>query len=91
MKTLAVQWVRDGSLQWEGWWLKRYGHQRTRVPGEADHISFANFDLRHNGLPTLREDNEGRLFIDVTPVTEANVLHLLQYHGFDARELGPGA
>lgn len=87
MTTLAVRWARDGNIQWEDWWVRRHGYRRTRQPGEKEHISFANHDLLLNGLPRLREHEDGSMSIDVTPQNEPVVRHLLDDHGFVAHEL----
>ncbi|MGQ0433081.1 MAG: hypothetical protein ACT452_11825 [Microthrixaceae bacterium] len=83
MKTLAVHWIQDGNIHWEDWWVKRYGRQRTRIPGEAEHVSFANFDLKRNGLPSIRETRDGLLYVEVHPANESSVKNILSYHGFE--------
>ena len=67
--------------------MRRYGKTRTRLPGETDHISFANFDLKRNGLPSIRETKDGLLYVEVDPVNEFSVRQVLTYHGFETIEV----
>lgn len=79
-----VRWARQGQLKWGEGWLKTYGPTRTRIPDYEDHIKFANFDLEHNGLPVLREDEQGLTIDDsLTPERRSVLLQILSYHGFE--------
>ncbi|WP_326957542.1 hypothetical protein [Amycolatopsis sp. NBC_01286] len=67
---LYLHWVRQGKLHWNQDWLDDHGPARSHIPGLAEHISFANYDLRLNGHPTIETDNQGRPFVTcVRPMT----------------------
>lgn len=57
-----VVWMRQGKVRWNQDWVDGRGYTRSHVPDLRDHISFANHDLRSNGLPVIEEDSSG-LFI----------------------------
>ena len=82
MAQVEVAWAKDGDIAWENWWVRRHGRTRTRLPGESDHISFANFDLKLNGLPRIATDDDGFLFIDVSRSDYDVAREILTYHGF---------
>ncbi len=83
MARVTVEWVRDGTIQWEAWWVRRHGYTRNPdPPGRQAHIGFANEDLRRNGLPLLRTTPDGALYADVSDGRIADFRSVIEYHGF---------
>jgi hypothetical protein len=56
--------------------------ERTRTPDLTDHIGFANFDLRSNGLPEIERAGE-KLKLFVPNTGTAMVQSILRQHGFE--------
>jgi hypothetical protein len=82
MARVIVQWIRQGNIQWEAWWVNRYGYTRNpEPPGLKAHVGFANEDLRRNGLPQLRA-LDGTLFADVPDARIPGFREVIGYHGF---------
>src|SRR6476646_1876136 len=68
MFRLRVIWERQGEVRWESDWTGRYGHTRSHVPGLDEHLGFANYDLKRNGLPEIQKSPEGDLLIEFDPI-----------------------
>lgn len=83
METQVVLWTRAGQTQWGAGWVERYGQTKSHEPGEDEHIGFANFDLRGNGLPELRRSGR-QIVVLLHDLQEARrVLEIIRYHGFE--------
>lgn len=61
---LDLVWLRQGEVRWQQNWIDQYGHTRTHIPNLEEHISFANFDLRRAGLPTIQGNAGSALYIE---------------------------
>jgi hypothetical protein len=64
---LYLAWKRQGKVWWNDDWIEAHGPIRQRIPGLDDHISFANYDLKLNGLPQIGTTAEGRPFVMCVP------------------------
>lgn len=82
MSTLRIEWVKQGNIRWEDWYVEKKGYQIDKIPGLKDHISFANFDLSQNGCPTIVA-KENILEIQDLPNNKIQIAtQILAYHGF---------
>ena len=61
---LQVVWARQGSINWEDDWVESSGHVRSKVPGLAEHVGFANHDLARRALPPIQQTSSGDLYIE---------------------------
>ena len=74
---LYLAWEKQGKVHWDEEWIKQNGPVRQRIPGLDDHISFANFDLKNNGLPLIQTADSGRPFaMCFKPMTETELSEL---------------
>lgn len=78
---LKIIWKRQGDIQWEEWWVQKYGQKRTKIPDLKDHISFANFDMKRFNASIIKSEDE--LFVQLESGFEMQVFPILLYHGFD--------
>ena len=78
---LKITWKRQGDIQWEEWWVQKYGQKRTKIPDLDDQINFANFDLKRFNASIIKSEEE--LFVQLESGSEMQVFPLLLYHGFD--------
>lgn len=83
MAIVTVRWVRQGTPQWEQQWVSRRGRTRTHEPTKAEHISFANYDLRDAGLGPLVPGDGDELSLEIDPEQEAMAGSILKRHGFE--------
>ena len=81
-KTVLVDWVKQGAIHWEDWWVKDHGYALDRIPGLKDHISFANYDLERNGCPIITLNGKQLELKDVPDDKIMVVYQILDYHGF---------
>jgi hypothetical protein len=65
---LNISWVRQGQVSWSEDWVEGRGYTRGHIPGLADHISFANYDLAESGLPKIQKHSDGDLYIEFDPM-----------------------
>lgn len=80
---LDLSWTSQGKIWWNEDWLRLHGPVRERIPGFDDHISFANFDLRHNKLPQIELAADGRPFVRcLAPVSEAELKEISRKAAF---------
>lgn len=96
---IALEWVRQGKIDWDTRWINDHGFERDRVPTREDHIAFANYDLGELGLPTIVEVDGGleirleaeqlrKVFESRQPRYALNlllnrILLVCRYHGFE--------
>lgn len=89
LQTLKLVWVKQGTIRWENWWIEQNGHKLETIPGLLDHISFANFDLQHNGCPLIIID-DSCLEIRNIPDDKIDLIKgIIYYHGFSLRDSSP--
>ena len=60
-----VYWAKQGKVKWSDDWVDARGYSRSHIPGLDEHLGFANYDLRLNGLPEIQRNREGRLYLNV--------------------------
>jgi hypothetical protein len=82
MATLRVEWVKQGVIRWEDWYVKEKGHRIDTIPGLKEHISFANFDLKKNGCPPIVAENNILEIQDIPTNRIEKATEVLTYHGF---------
>lgn len=80
--TLRVEWVKQGEIKWEKWYVEKKGYLIDKIPGLKDHISFANFDLKKNGCPPIVVDGKTLEVQDVPSHKLRIATQVLTYHGF---------
>jgi hypothetical protein len=81
-RTLALAWVKQGTIHWEEWWVKRHGETLKKVPGLQNHVSFANYDLNRSGCPPVVLEDD-KLEIHNVPLSKLDVVQqIIEYHGF---------
>jgi hypothetical protein len=68
---VRVEWSRQGRVHWEQHWLDEHGPVRSRIPDLNDHMSFVNYDLRHNGHREVTEDDAGLLWLEIPHLEQA--------------------
>lgn len=79
MQAFTLRWIQQGETNWEPWWVQAHGHSKTHVPGQMEHISFANHDLRMAGLPEIKV-HAGSITIETADLPR--VQPVLDRHGF---------
>lgn len=84
-----IRWEHDGAIKWQPWWVARHGHTRERIPGEDDHIGFANFDLSNNGCPRISRVG-GSLVVQGAREESLDLIRqVMEYHGFVITRVAP--
>ena len=81
VKKYKITWKRQGNINWEEWWVQKYGHKRIKIPDLEDQISFANFDLKRYDASIVKSGED--LCVQLESGFEVQVYSLLLYHGFD--------
>jgi hypothetical protein len=79
-----IVWARQGTVQWEEWWVRQHGPSRSHVPSMEEHVGFANFDLERNGLPRILRGSNGDFYLDLPNDLHASgAKRVIEYHGFE--------
>jgi hypothetical protein len=84
-QTLNIVWTKQGTINWEDWWVKGQGHKLDKIPGLKDHISFADFDLKRNGCPLITVTDDGLEIRDISADKLETVERIIHYHGFSLK------
>lgn len=64
LQRLNLKWANQGDVHWQKDWTTRHGYTRTHIPGLAEHVSFANYDLQRAGLPQIEQGSQGELYVE---------------------------
>ena len=75
-----IEWREQGQIDWELWWVLRHGYTRTETPNLENHISFANFELKHYNSMIIKENK--MLIIEYHQAQEGKIKIILKKHGF---------
>jgi hypothetical protein len=83
MLRMTVQWAEYGTIKWEQWWVSQHGPNLGRKATPEEHVSFANFDLSHVGLPKLVPAADGSYLLPLVPGDKQDLAtEILRKHGF---------
>ncbi len=64
---IYLSWEQQGEVRREEWWTDEHGYTRAHLPGLAEHIRFANFELGRAGLPKIERGPSGELYVEFDP------------------------